>query len=101
MPFCFWNNHVLQEESTCYYTLVVTGRGFAMGGYATSAVSSEIDGLEFASDAAVNPAAVLAVARTSTAGVNSDIRGYAMGGGGPTKEIDGIEFATELAINTA
>ena len=79
---------------------VLGGRGYAMGGN-TGAVSAEIDGLQFSDEIAINPAAVLSVARVDTAGVNSSIRGYAMGGsaGAYSAEIDGLQFSDETAIN--
>ena len=85
-------------------------RGYAMGGYGTAAspyYKTEIDGIEFAGETAINPAAVLAAARARVCGVNSSTHGYAMGGydtgAAPwdKAEIDGIEFATESAVNPA
>jgi hypothetical protein len=72
-------------------------------------VYSEIDGISFATETLINPAAGLAVARSSAAGLNSSTRGYVCGGYNRSstnsrlraqlREIDGIEFATETQIN--
>ena len=47
------------------------GVGYFGGGYGDITYASEIDGIVFASGSATNPAATLAVARHSLAGVNS------------------------------
>lgn len=52
------------------YTPPVTGKGYFGGGF-TAAVVNEIDGIQFGTEAAVNPAAALAVARDTLAGVQS------------------------------
>ena len=49
---------------------VLGGRGYAMGGY-TGVVSAEIDGIQFSDETAINPIAVLSVARQDLAGVQS------------------------------
>jgi hypothetical protein len=88
----------------------VTGKGYFGGGdlWANSRFgvpdmgpsTSEIDGITFSSETAINPAATLALARTAPAGVSSSSKGY-FGGGNATTEIDGINFSTETAINPA
>ena len=67
--------------------------------------SVEIDGLEFASETGINPAAGLTQARyTITATTNSSTRGYFGGGNrGPINynQLDGIIFASESTIDPA
>jgi hypothetical protein len=73
-----------------------------------TAMQTQIDGITFSTEAAINPAAGLAQARRGVAGVNNTITGY-FGGGrtGPTtnatavNQIDGITFSTEAAIDPA
>jgi hypothetical protein len=87
-----------------------SARGFVGGGSANPpplfSYSTEIDGIRFDTEAAINPAATLALARHSPGGVNSSARGF-FGGGTPapgtgySNEIDGIRFDTEAAINPA
>lgn len=78
------------------------GKGYFAGGLLTSGTqTNEIDGIEFSSEAAINPSAALSTARISLMGVNSFIKGY-FGGGSTANyitEIDGIEFSSETAIN--
>jgi hypothetical protein len=70
-------------------------------------MSVQIDGINFSTEAALDPAASLVQLRTTAGGVNSLTRGYA--GGGRTSpsasprsnEIDGMIFSTEAAINPA
>lgn len=64
---------------------------------------TEVDGIRFDTEAAINPAATAAVARGRCAGLNSLTRGYACGGNGAavTAEIDGLRFDTEATINPA
>ena len=78
--------------------------GYFGGGLATD-VTSEIDGIQFDTESAINPTATLSVARHLLAGVNSSSRGY-FGGGSSTAgatpvvaEIDGIQFSDESSIN--
>jgi hypothetical protein len=78
-----------------------TTRGYYGGGD----VSTEIDGIEFSNETAINPAATLAQSRNPE-GTQSTTRGYFVGGSVPfptnqTNEIDGIEFSNETAINPA
>jgi len=56
--------------SNLYGKSNITEKGYFGGGNTTSNLS-EIDGITFATDAAFNPSATLAVARTSSAGVQS------------------------------
>ena len=81
----------------------VTGNGYWGGGEASFISISDIDGINFSTEAAINPAATLAVARYWLAGVSSSTRGYFGGGssGVLAAEIDGIIFSTEAAINPA
>jgi hypothetical protein len=85
------------------YTPPVTGRGYFGGGGSILDRLAEIDGIDFTTEAAINPAATLALARSDLAGVNSSTRGYFGGGysGSYSTEIDGIDFVTEAAINPA
>jgi hypothetical protein len=84
------------------YKPPVTVRGYFGGGYNGSYLK-EIDGIDFPTEVAINPAATLAVGRSQLAGVNSSTRGYFGGGydGSAFNEIDGITFSTEAAINPA
>lgn len=79
---------------------IAHGTGYFCGGY-SSDVSSEIDGLSFTNESAVNPAAVLSVARYGVEGVSSTVKGYCAGGFSTanTTEIDGITFSDETAVN--
>jgi hypothetical protein len=69
--------------------------------------SDQIDGLDFATETTIDPAAALTQARAFTAAANSLTRGYWVGGRywpqptGPLADVSGIEFATESAINVA
>jgi hypothetical protein len=68
--------------------------------------TAEIDGIDFGTEAAINPTASLVSPRAWLTGVNSSTRGYFAGGGhdmnyNPLTEIDGIVFATETTINPA
>ena len=47
-----------------------SAKGYFGGGYASSR-SNEIDGIQFSDEAAINPAATLAVARYALAGVQA------------------------------
>lgn len=82
-------------------------RGYFAGGWTGAwSVTAEITGIEFATEATINPAANLSVKQVDGAGVNSASRGYIGGsltwpGSGVTNEIVGILFATEAAINPA
>ena len=79
----------------------IAGKGYFGGGF-TTAATSEIDGIEFATQTAVNPTITLSIARSNLAGVNSTIKGYYAGGNVSTvnyTEIDGILFSNETAIN--
>ncbi len=74
-------------------------RGYFAGGYGPV---TEIDGLDFTNETAINPSAVLAVGRYDFAGVQSATRGYFGGGSNGMNyqsEIDGIRFDTEAAVN--
>jgi hypothetical protein len=67
---------------------------------------TEIDGLIFATDTLINPAAAAATARPAPIGHNSPTTGFASGGYGIAynsyfNEIDGITFSTEAAVNPA
>jgi hypothetical protein len=67
---------------------------------------NEIDGLIFATDTLINPAAAAATARPDPTGHNSPTTGFASGGYGYSyntyyNEIDGITFSTEAAVNPA
>lgn len=83
-------------------------RGYALGGNAATSgevgpYTDIIDGVEFASETAINPAATLSIGKTYAAGINSVANGYALGGGIDftiyTADICGINFSTESAIN--
>jgi hypothetical protein len=77
-------------------------RGYFGGGFDSSQMS-EIDGIQFSDETAINPSATLSLARNVLAGVNSSIRGYFGGGftaaSAPTAEMDGIQFSNETSIN--
>jgi hypothetical protein len=88
-----------------------TTRGYFAGGVqrrtsaaSQAAAAGEIDGIQFDTEAAINPAATLPVPRYYLHGTNSTTRGYFAGGQLSTSilnEIDGIRFDTEAAINPA
>lgn len=64
-------------------TVNSTTRGYWMGGYVSSLAvdTSEIDGIQFSNDTAVNPAATLSIALSrTTATVCSSTKGYVCGG---------------------
>jgi hypothetical protein len=74
----------------------------------STAMQNQIDGITFATEAAIDPAAALAQARRSVSGINNTTTGYFVGGrttpntpAGGVDQIDGITFATEAAINPA
>lgn len=80
----------------------LTGKGYFAGGIiGFSATSTQIDGIQYSNDAAINPAAALSQPRFELASVNSELNGYFAGGkdGGPLSEIDGFKFSNETAIN--
>lgn len=90
------------------YTPPVTGKGYFGGGNGSGVSYNFIDGINFNTEAAINPTAVLSDGhRSSMSGVNSAQRGYFCGGfqSSPTymgmNAIDGIRFDTEAAINPA
>lgn len=80
----------------------ILGRGYYCGG--TSANQDEIDGIDFSTEAAINPTAVLTVGRWYLAGVSSAFKGY-LGGGASNTGIqnitDNLNFSTEVVINIA
>ncbi len=87
-----------------------TTRGYVGGGRNESPLASpqfsEIDGLIFSTEAAIDPAAALAQARFFISGTNSSTTGYFHGGHYitgfiQTGQIDGITFSTEAAVNPA
>lgn len=73
-----------------------------MSGYGPS-WSSEIDGIRFDTEAAINPTATVTLPRYAPASFNSSTRGYIAGGlitgGDAFTDIEGIRFDTEAAIN--
>jgi len=93
-----------------------TTRGYWTGGWTYApfgsqiVLTTEIDGIIFSSDTAINPAAALVLARLGAPGVSSSAKGY-VGGGNNTavdgkvytyyfySEIDGINFSTETVNN--
>lgn len=79
-------------------------RGYFGGGNVTPIGLTEIDGIVFASETAINPGAALVQARWSCKTINSAQRGY-FGGGlrGPAEynQLDGIIFASETTIDPA
>jgi hypothetical protein len=86
------------------------GYAYGHGGPASTSpsfITQEIDGFIFASETAINPAAVVTTLRRSLTTCNSTTRGYGHGGTRPppgvssSSEIDGLIFATETAINPA
>jgi len=77
--------------------------GYWGGGYDDTANVSTIDGINFTTEAAINPAAVLSVARHSLAGASSSNKGYFAGGVLSTYSavMGGIQFSDESAVNPA
>lgn len=82
-------------------------RGYFAGGNTSilsTIATNEIDGLRFDTESVINPTAVLSLARLSITGINSNTRGYFVGGynstsSTPSTEIDGILFSTETSYN--
>jgi len=59
----------------------LTGKGyFAGGNIGFTGDTTQIDGIQFSNDAAINPAAAIAVSRGWLIGVNSELNGYFAGG---------------------
>lgn len=87
------------------YTPPVTGKGYFGGGvvgFFPATVQSSIDGIDFVTQSAINPAATLSDgARGVYATATSSIKGYFAGGFSITANIDGIVYATEAAFNPA
>lgn len=81
-------------------------KGYCLGGVKingnfTRTYYTEIDGIRFSDEAAINPSATLSVARSGGAGVSADStnKGYCLGGEIGGSEIDGLNFTDESAIN--
>lgn len=77
-------------------------KGYALGGYNGSAGVTEIDGIRFSDETAINPAATLGTAVWDTTGVSSLLAGYVLGGGTnpsytPTSAIQKLLFSSETA----
>lgn len=77
----------------------IKSKGYVLGGYTTSAVSNEIDGIDFYDKTSINPIAALTIARYSLSGISSSIKGLGLGGYGASTEIDGITFSDETVAN--
>lgn len=79
-------------------------KGYTAGGVTSSTYYSEIDGMDFATETGINPAAALPSSRGQSGGVNSNTRGYSIGGyasgGTATTTIYAFTFDTE-SINTS
>jgi hypothetical protein len=82
--------------------------GYFAGG--TNSVSpinyyiNSLDGINFSTESAINPAMTLATGRQLAAGTQSDTKGYFIGGangssGTLQSEIDGILFSSETLVN--
>lgn len=76
------------------------GVGYYAGGNAPSN-STEIDGINFNSESAVNPATALVTARYTACGMMSSTIGYFYSGwsSSATYEIDGIRFSNQTLVN--
>ena len=71
-------------------------KGYAVGGEnAAGFKTTEIDGIQFDTEAVANPAATLATATSFMAGVNSTLAGYECGGSATTNQIVKFLFSTE------
>lgn len=93
--YTFSPNTVVSGPYTNY------GRGYHGGG---NTGINEIDGIDFGTEATVNPTAALATARYGATGMHSANIGYFHAGwSGPSSltEIDGIRFSDQTAINPA
>jgi hypothetical protein len=82
-------------------------KGYFVGGFSSPSslsIVTQIDGIQFSNEAAIDPAAALAQARASLSGVNSSTKGYFAGGETSSSnltQIDGIQFSDEAAIDPA
>lgn len=73
-------------------------RGYFAGGQintSTGATTTEIDGIDFGTNAAINPTAALTQTRYAPFGVNSSAKGYVAGGGATAGLVDAFTFTTE------
>jgi hypothetical protein len=77
---------------------VILGVGYFGGGDNAVIGFAEIDGINFSTEAVVNPSATLSVARSGLSGVSAPTKGY-FAGGYTSNEIDGLNFVTITAIN--
>jgi hypothetical protein len=77
-----------------------TGRGYFGGGGTepSTVLTGQVDGLIFASQSVIDPAAGLVQARRLCSGYQSSVRGYWAGGSG-FDQIDGIQFSTETTVD--
>lgn len=81
------------------------GLGGAVGSSFSTYATKDIQGIVFANDTAVYPAAQLSVGRYSGCGIHAPTKGYVLGGTNylavVVADIDGISFADETATNPA
>lgn len=84
-----------------------TTRGYFAGGSPAGAINTpvtEIDGVQFSSDTAINPTSTLSIGRYNVAGMNSFAKGFYAGGSDATtysSVIDILVFSTEAATAAA
>lgn len=82
----------------------VIEKGYWAGGFNGFVLRTGFQGIDFVTESAINPSAVLSQARSDTAGTSSITKGY-LGGGNdgdinnPVATIDGLVFETELLFN--
>lgn len=98
--FAFVAQNKKRTDVTTTTTFTNYGNGY-FGGGLTPSTSSEIDGINFQTEASVNPAATLATARYIPTGMMSSTIGYFFSGWSSTAvyEIDGIRFSNQTAVN--
>ncbi len=92
---------IVRDKGGVWAVPPLPARGYLAGGYIAGA-QNVIDGIEFSSETAIDPAATLSVKRSDFAGVSSATSGYFSAGSGvfaTGNEIDGIKFSDETAIN--
>ncbi len=80
-----------------------TSRGYYTGGTPVTnytVLSSEIDGIQFNNETAINPSATLVTARYGHGGLSSPTRGYMCAGGtnGTIRSVEYLEFSTETIV---
>lgn len=102
MPYCFWKDHTLQEESLCIFEADPYSIGIM---YGISSAGDDINQFTFATETRDTVAQSVPEPRTYNTGVNArDYRkGYGLGGylSVPVNYVDGWDFSTSAVFNPA